>query len=231
MKQFKLVKYIQLGCSILFDFAFFLILFFTPSLRYTVFTDRTLTILCTIMWILCLGTLGFLIFDIQKILELEVTHHELNREAYLDNLTGIPNRNSLDSLFGLSVDSAKLKGMGCGVIELSNLIEINETYGHEQGDDAIQAFCSLFEQVGDRFGFVVRNGGNEYLALFENCTEEIMKSFFCQLKTALKEYNEGHGHISLQIKYAYTLNKEANASSMTDLIGLTYRRFHNTPLS
>ena len=231
MKQFKFVKYIQLSCSILFDFAFFCILFFLPTLRYTVFRDKNLTILCVTMWILCIGTLGFLIYDIQKILELEVTHHELNKEAYLDNLTGIPNRKSLDHLFGSSVDEEKLCHMGCGVIQLSNLAQINEQYGHERGDDAIQDFCNIFEAIGDRFGFVVRNGGNEYVALFQNCTDATMQAFFGEMKNALKEYNQSNLHIPLSIEYAYILNQEAKASILTDLIGLAYRKLEETPLS
>ena len=224
MKHFKYVKFFQLALSILFDIVFFVVLLAYPELKYTVFTNRPLTILCIFIWVLCIGTFLFLLYDIQKILEIEITHHELNKEAYLDDLTGIPNRHSLDLVFQTHSDKKDLSNMGCGIFMLSNLVSINNEKGHEAGDQMIQNFSALFEEVGDHYGFVGRNSGNKYLAFFEECTKEKMETFQKDLNDSIKSYNQNNTDCPIFFQSAYVLNSELHVTSMTDLIGQAYQK-------
>ncbi len=224
MNSFKVSKYIQLALTILFDIAFFTILIVEPALRYAVFSNRYLLTLCIIMWAFSIVTLAFLVSDLHKILELEITHHELNKEAYLDDLTGIPNRHSLDSVFDEYESSDSISKLGCAIVKLSNLIEINNDLGRSSGDEAIRVFSDIFETAGESYGFVVRNGGNEYLAVIEDCTDSRMQEFIKGLKAAIEANNMNRENIQLEIEYAYVINSDIEADHMSDLIGAAYKK-------
>lgn len=225
MKHFKSVKYIQLGLLALFIFFYAGILFFIPNFRYTVFTNPQLLILCVLMWILCVTTLCFTIYDIQRILELEITHHELNKEAYLDELTGIPNRHGVDSTFASYDVPSRLPKLGCVLIWIENINEINDQLGRTAGNNSIQRFSELFEKIGDSYGFVARNGGNEYLALFDNCDKFKIESFIKSLRKELSENSKAENIPEIKIKYSSALNSELNTASVSELIGAAYRDY------
>lgn len=225
MKDFKKAKFIQLGVTAAAALIFLITLCVDPVLRNRVYTDRPLTMLCVIMWVLLLATLGFYISDIRRMLKLEVDNHELNREAYLDHLTGIPNRNSVDRLFNSYTNAETLPDVGCAVIRLTDIQNINEEYGHEKGDILIREFSVIFENVGDRYGFVGRNGGNEFLAVFEKCDREKMETFFRDLNKSIELHNGSSGNIPIKIDYHYVLNSEEKVHVITELIGLAYSKW------
>lgn len=225
MNKFKKMKFMQLGVVIVAAVAYLAILCANPVLRSRVFTDKPLLMLCTMMWALLIVTLVFYLMDIHEMLKLEMDNHELNREAYLDRLTGIPNRNSVDRLFNSYTNADTLPGVGCAVIRIADLREINDEHGHENGDRIIRQFSMIFESVGDRYGFVGRNGGNEFLAVFEKCDKEKMETFFRDLNESIEMYNGGNGNIPITIEYHYVLNSEENVHIMTDLIGRAYSKW------
>ena len=225
MKKFKKGKFVQLGLIIAFAVFFLVVLCSDPVLKNRIYTDRPLTMLCVIMWAFTIVVLAFYIFDIHEMLKMEVDNHELSREAYLDSLTGIPNRNSVDQLFNSYTNAAVLPQVGCAVIMISDIREINEKNGHDKGNVLIRDFSNILENVGDRYGFIGRNGGNEYLAVFENCTREKMDTFIKELKESIAVYNGNSDNIPISIDYNDVLNSEEKAEVMTDLIGRAYSKW------
>ena len=225
MKKFKKGKFVQLGLIIAFAVFFLVVLCSDPVLKNRIYTDRPLTMLCVIMWAFTIVVLAFYIFDIHEMLKMEVDNHELSREAYLDSLTGIPNRNSVDQLFNSYTNAAVLPQVGCAVIMISDIREINEMYGLDKGNVRIRDFSNILENVGDRYGFIGRNGGNEYLAVFENCTREKMDTFIKELKESIAVYNGNSDNIPISIDYNDVLNSEEKAEVMTDLIGRAYSKW------
>ncbi len=225
MKKCKIIKFIQLGVTIAFIVTYFCIICAYPLLRNRVFSDGPLKTLCILMWVFSIVTLIFYLWDIESLLRLMIDNHELNKEAYLDKLTGIPNRHSLDRLFSHYTGDDVLPEVGCGIMRISDIKEINNGYGHDKGDDLIRGFSKILENIGDRYGFVGRNGGNDYIVIIEKCDNEKMETFFKDLNSSIDVYNGNADNIPIRMEYRYLLNKEAKAGVMTDLIGLTYEKW------
>lgn len=228
MKQFKSVKFVQLGLIIILDLVFFGIVYYNPSLRSTIYSNSSITILFYIMWALCIIYLGFTTYDLQKIMKVELFQHELNKEAYVDPLTGIPNRTSLDRVSHDFLDDEALAHLACGVFQVSNLNAINRKYGHEAGNTLLRSFSNMLGAVGDSYGFVGRNGGNEFIALFEECGEERMKIFLSDITECLHLYNNNKDNIPIEIAYAYAINETVHAKVATDLICTAYKNLNKT---
>lgn len=110
---------------------------------------------------------------------------------------------------------------------ISNLRMINETKGHSAGDRMILDFCSIFEEIGDKFGFVGRNGGNEYVMVMNACTHEGMQRFIEELTEHLEEYNTQHTEAPIDFQYAYLLNTDVKAQVFSQLLTATYNKLHS----
>ena len=65
--------------------------------------------------------------------------HALNRAAFLDHLTGIPNRHGLDVVFETYDSPESLAHVACYMVTITNLKEINQTMGHVVGDQMLKA--------------------------------------------------------------------------------------------
>ena len=226
VKTFRNTKTVQLVLLLLLEATYVLVLTLNPALGTKLFEDRTLFILCTLSWILALFNLIWLLYDFYKLRTFAEESHALNRAAFLDHLTGIPNRHGLDVVFETYDSPESLAHVACYMVTITNLKEINQTMGHVVGDQMLKDFSGILESVGDTFGVVGRNGGNEFLMIVNHGSHDTMEYFIESLAQQLKEYNEEHSNAPIQIKYAYILNEEAHAEYFSTLLTETYNKLH-----
>lgn len=90
---------------------------------------------------------------------------EFERLAYLDRLTGLPNRRYLERQIGNS--KAQEAGLPHAVlaIDLDDFKPVNDTYGHAVGDRVLAAAARRIASVVDERGMLMRLGGDEFVAL------------------------------------------------------------------
>ena len=226
-RQLKIVKMIQMIVLIIMEILFFIILVIHPSLKNSLYSNPALFALCAIMWFAMIFSFIGFYYDFSKIKSADSYDYLLEKAAYLDTMTGIPNRYSCDLIFKTCCNSENLDSLGCGILEISNLNLINSQNGHDTGDEIIQDFCNILDEVGHEYGFVGRNSGNEYLAIFEFCDKEKMERFFTALNARIKLYNQESSHIPLEIAYAYVLNSELHSTRFADLITVAYNKLHH----
>lgn len=92
---------------------------------------------------------------------------EIHNRAYYDNLTGLPNRVLFHERLEKSIAVAKAGGDSLGVIfvDLDGFKEVNDTMGHDWGD---QLISRIGRRLSDRLrhsDFMARFGGDEFLIL------------------------------------------------------------------
>ncbi len=95
------------------------------------------------------------------------TEHDVMRSmAYADHLTGLPNRRSLTDTMTLALGGATPQRMlAVYLIDLDEFKRINDTHGHEVGDQLLVEAANRL-RAGTRNGDVVaRLGGDEFVML------------------------------------------------------------------
>lgn len=109
------------------------------------------------------------------------TAEELRRLGLRDALTGMGNRNAYLSACNL----LKKRSCSLGVmfIDLNNLKCVNDTFGHERGDEYIRTLSELFLKHF-RSRDIFRIGGDEFVFLCENMPEGL---FHAKIRNMLKE--------------------------------------------
>lgn len=226
LQKMRYAKLIQLICLLIIELFFIIVLILNKDLRNRIYSNETLFFLCLIAWVLALFSLGWLIYDFFNLRTIALESHVLNQTAYLDKLTGMPNRHSLDTVFQTYTTPESLQHTCCVMLTISNLKELNEIHGRPVGDKVLQDFCNIFEEVGDSFGFVGRNGGNEFVAVINNCDHEKVKRFLAVLANRIALYDAEHPDTPIRTRSAYTLYNESKVTAFTQLLTVTYNKLH-----
>lgn len=225
LKNYRRFKEIQLLILIIITAIFLSFFMYVPTMRANILSNSSLMLIFGITWIVLLLSYIFLLYDFTK-MELYISQeHALKREAYLDDLTGIPNRHGFDTVFEHYQTGKDLSSLGCALISISNLSEINENLGYEIGDSLIKHTSNILETIGEKYGFIGRNGGNEFLAVFDNCNTSVMEHFKHDFQVATNEFNDTNPQMpNIKLTYDYLLNSEVGTTRLCDLVTLTYKK-------
>lgn len=164
---------------------------------------------------LCL-TLALLVFCMVLALIQRELLARLLTNAYRD-VTGIHNKKSLEKKLQELNSRATTFGVGVMMFDLNNLKHVNDTYGHEKGDEFIQAFAYCLTRILDDHSFLARYGGDEFIIIQENTTPEELKHLDLHLGTLVQEYNT---RASLPLSYAvgFEVSYRNHYFMMDDLI-------------
>lgn len=105
---------------------------------------------------------------------------EYESEIYVDSLSKIRNRRYLDD---------KLIFKPCRAVVMADIDlfkNVNDTAGHQGGDEAIQKVAKLLEQSVRKDDVVIRYGGDEYMVVFFDISREDLEVKLSHFKEGLK---------------------------------------------
>ncbi|MGH4052300.1 MAG: EAL domain-containing protein [Clostridium sp.] len=138
------------------------------------------------------------ITDISRQMDFE---EKINRLKYYDILTDIPNRHFFINTLRNEIIKSKDTKIKHAVlfIDLDNFKEINDSIGHEYGDELLKNVAILFKDSIRQGDLVSRVGGDEFFILMRNIDEYSEISACCEkLQSMLKS------EIRIDDKYVYT---------------------------
>jgi len=94
-------------------------------------------------------------------------HKEIKDLAITDPLTNIFNRRGLEQWGQYEIDRAKRFDSPLSAIffDLDHFKEVNDTYGHEIGDQALQQVVSCSQEVIRKIDIFARIGGEEFIII------------------------------------------------------------------
>ena len=109
----------------------------------------------------------------------EVTAHkqaeaDIERLAYSDTLTGLPNRTALRMHLEQTVQLAKnhARTMAVLLLDLNNFREINDTLGHQNGDKVLVQLADRLRSALRPSDIVARLGGDEFAVLLSRLADK-----------------------------------------------------------
>ena len=85
------------------------------------------------------------------------------------------------------------KNAFCVFMDMDNLKEINDTFGHASGDEAICAVSDILKKTVRTNDLIARLGGDEFVGLFITDNSDFEVMFRSRLKDAFEEYNRTSG--------------------------------------
>ncbi|MQA19178.1 diguanylate cyclase domain-containing protein [Rugamonas rivuli] len=90
--------------------------------------------------------------------------------ALRDTLTGLPNRRALMAALTEAIQRANRLRQSCAVffLDLDRFKQINDRYGHEEGDELLRQFADRVRHIVRKTDTVGRLAGDEFVVILEN---------------------------------------------------------------
>lgn len=112
------------------------------------------------------------------------------RMMQFDTLTGAWTRGSFDNYIETRIENAKDHDtLALIFIDLDDLKYINDTYGHLEGDLALQTAVKLLKNCVCGNDIIARFGGDEFVIVANKCTEKDTAMNSVEDRIALMKYN------------------------------------------
>lgn len=160
------------------------------------------------------GTTPYVLGSAQDISEREQLERQLRTLASRDPLTGCHNRRYLTKL---SATMEKGDVWGCIAIDLDNFKHINDTFGHQRGDEVLIAMGTFLKRHLRMHDVVVRAGGDEFLVLLAHGDEEFTAQICARIAA-----DRPNAPIAFTLGYAVT----GLGRSLDDALGVADKRLY-----
>ncbi|TML86567.1 MAG: diguanylate cyclase [Actinobacteria bacterium] len=104
-----------------------------------------------------------------------------------DALTGLPNRRATEETTKrmVALASRTATPLALGMLDLDHFKQINDTYGHDVGDDALAAAAVAIRHRLRETDFVGRYGGEEFVVLLPDTDRDGARSLFEAVREAV----------------------------------------------
>jgi len=218
------MKTIQLIAFIIVSVICLIVIFTDEELYHLIAVNPHIKLLCTMLWVALVLSFLSILLDFSLLSRFKRDYGELDYAVHSDPVSGISNRYSCDAYIEKYMDKPLPEDVGCIMLELSNIKETNELYGHAAGNALIRNFSNILKLTSVNLCFVGRNGGNKFLAIFESAEEDNMKMFLARINQKIKTHNADPDNHPIEFRHGAALQQRDNAKSITDLIALSDQR-------
>lgn len=152
------------------------------------------------IFLLTLYLLYNLFKNIMDRMKLSYEKEFYQRLAYVDQLTGGKNRTAFESdIDQIFVDSKEVQKLSIVYIDIDNLKEINDQYGHLQGDHYLKEAYAMISKHYAPYGQCYRVGGDEFACIVKNMNAGLLSAIKNHIKSE-------HSHTDLELDIQLSLS-------------------------
>ena len=156
----------------------------------------------------------------QAVLALENVqlHHQVQRQAVTDELTGLTNHGRFQELLTQEVEQVRRYRYQLGLImlDIDNFKSINDTYGHQQGDVVLKQVARVLRDSSREVDVPARYGGEEMALILPHTDMEgsfaIAERIRAEVAALRVHRLDGHG----QLRVTASLGVAASADGHKD---------------
>lgn len=141
----------------------------------------------------------------------------------IDYLTNVFNRKKLQQHLVERINNAsKEHSFAASMIDLDNFKQINDTYGHTEGDFALQVVAKLLKDATSKDALIARYGGDEFCIVIDIDDEDEIKQLNQAIEHRVQAYNAlGLKPYLIEFSIGYEVfdkEKHQNANAFIDVL-------------
>jgi len=128
-----------------------------------------------------------------EVSDLKASLHQANEQAFVDALTGVPNRRAYDERIKLEFKRWQRKNepLVLAVMDVDHFKSINDTYGHLIGDKVLRTISQLVDKKVRDSDFFGRIGGEEFAVIFTGIDLDIALKRLEQFRESIENCKFG----------------------------------------
>lgn len=135
---------------------------------------------------------------------LKASAEELERQSRTDFVTGLPNRRAFEDAAGAAFARAREANQLISVVilDIDYFKRINDTLGHESGDEVLRGVGALLKMVCRKEDIVARLGGDEFVMILPDAGFGDAEAISRRLQNAAQAIRPGSLSVTLSIGVA-----------------------------
>ncbi|TIX69303.1 MAG: GGDEF domain-containing protein, partial [Mesorhizobium sp.] len=125
----------------------------------------------------------------------------LEHAALTDGLTGMQNRRYFDDALKEYLEEFRRieKPVGLMILDLDHFKQVNDTHGHDVGDEVLRAVAGCLKGMTRYHDVVARLGGEEFAVVTPNMDAELLAKFAERIRKAIANMSVLSGNVRLKI--------------------------------
>ena len=135
------------------------------------------------------------------ITEKKKAHERLEYLSYTDILTGAKNRTCFEDK-GNELSKKEYLPLGVIMGDANGLKLVNDTFGHEEGDNLLKETVNVLKEACKDEGEVFRIGGDEFVILVPNASSSQCEKIINKIVKKCKEYDNKLFNLSISLGFS-----------------------------
>ena len=142
-----------------------------------------------------------ILFSLKDISDVKKYQIKLERLASTDPLTKLYNRRYFNEVSHTLIDQSLKTGASLSlmIIDIDNFKTINDTYGHQAGDEILIALAKKLKKCVRKNDIIARIGGDEFIILLPNATQSNSIKIAENIRKEVATIDLSHYNISFTI--------------------------------
>lgn len=157
----------------------------------------------------------FFMVTARDVTERKYIEAKMNYLSYHDVLTGLYNRNYFEQELS-RIDKITEAPIGLIIFDLDGLKLVNDSFGHEQGDNLLVRTAELILSCFRESDIVARIGGDEISVVMENSSGELLEQALMRVYGKVEELQKDTQRIPISLSAGYAFRND-NRTSMREV--------------
>ncbi|MGV3464672.1 MAG: diguanylate cyclase [Heyndrickxia sp.] len=164
---------------------------FTFTILYLIGESKILKELLPIFWVFSYVAGFFSLYLVEYLTKSFKLFKMYKEQSTQDFLTGLNNYRKFDDKYNsLILDSKeKLQKLSVLYIDIDHFKKVNDTYGHNNGDEILQQLSQILKDSTEHEDIVSRNGGEEFTVLLPNSSIERATSVAEHIRMSIENHH------------------------------------------
>jgi diguanylate cyclase (GGDEF)-like protein len=144
----------------------------------------------------------------------------LQQLSYNDELTGLLNRRGFISMAQQHLKIAQREAWQMVLLfaDLDKLKDINDSFGHPEGDRALRAVANVLKETFRTSDLIARLGGDEFIVLAINAPEAGIQKMVSRLQKNIERFNQQNRYYQISLSYRGSVSIHAIPHSLEEMI-------------
>ena len=179
---------------------------YATTIQLQIFYDIFLQVFTTVAVFFMLYLNGMMLARDSQIIERKLMKYnkELQRAANTDMLTKLWNRLFLMQYMEKKVASPDIF-MSIAIGDIDFFKKVNDTYGHECGDEVLRTLAAVFKKEMEGHGVVARWGGEEFIFVFEGVNGDEAMVLLDHLQRVVRDTVINYEGLQLKVTMTFGL--------------------------
>lgn len=149
-----------------------------------------------------------------------------DEKIYTDSLTKCNSRAACIDILDY-MEAKRKEQITIVYMDLDQFKMVNDTLGHEKGDTLLKIFADVLMQTFGKIGFVGRMGGDEFIAVLQDISEEELQMVWKQVESLLITYSKTLDfEYQMSSSYGYATRLAGETTSLDKLLQIADEKMY-----